>query len=90
MKHREIAAVLFAVAAGVSIASAQVSAPNSGSAAAGTATAGTATADAGTPPPMRPSREAAADADARLCLEFPTNEQVIMCAEKYRPHRRKA
>jgi len=85
MKHREIAAVLFAVAAGVSIASAQVSAPNSGSAAAGTATA-----DAGTPPPMRPSREAAADADARLCLEFPTNEQVIMCAEKYRPHRRKA
>lgn len=29
------------------------------------------------------------DADARHCLEFPSNQQVIMCAEKYRPHVRK-
>lgn len=28
--------------------------------------------------------------DARNCLGFPTNLQVIMCAEKYRPHKRKA
>ena len=25
--------------------------------------------------------------DARACLEFPTREQVIACAEKYRPRR---
>jgi len=25
------------------------------------------------------------DADARFCLEFPTNLQIIACAEKYRP-----
>jgi hypothetical protein len=38
-----------------------------------------------------PSREArrAAD-DPRVCLDFPTNLQVIACAEKYRPPRRRA
>jgi len=36
------------------------------------------------------THDAATDADARLCLEFPTNLQVIMCAEKYRPHKRNA
>ena len=25
--------------------------------------------------------------DPRACLEFPTREQVIACAEKYRPRR---
>jgi hypothetical protein len=39
---------------------------------------------------MRSGREAAADADARLCLEFPTNTQLIMCAEKYRPDWRRS
>ena len=29
-------------------------------------------------------------ADPRVCLEFPTNAQVIACAERYRPHRRRA
>jgi hypothetical protein len=33
--------------------------------------------------PVRP-RSGAAPADARVCLEFPTNLQVIQCAEKYR------
>ena len=28
--------------------------------------------------------------DPRVCLEFPTSAQVIMCAEKYRPHKRQA
>lgn len=28
--------------------------------------------------------------DPRVCLEFPTNAQVIACAERYRPHRRRA
>ena len=26
--------------------------------------------------------------DPRVCLEFPTNAQVIACAERYRPRRR--
>lgn len=34
------------------------------------------------PPPSGP--------DARACLEFPTDAQVIMCAEKYRPRKRQA
>lgn len=29
-------------------------------------------------------RRAAAHADARICLEFPTRLEVITCAEKYR------
>ncbi len=36
------------------------------------------------------SRDALAGADARHCLEFPTNPQVIACAEKYRPDRRRS
>ena len=48
--------------------------------------------DAASPPPAAvptrmvgdgpPSRQ-----DPRVCLEFPTREQVIACAEKYRPRR---
>ncbi len=46
--------------------------------------------DAAKPVPAksRPARHAKrqkwARADARVCLEFPTNLQVIRCAEKYR------
>lgn len=36
------------------------------------------------------ARERVAGEDARRCLEFPTNAQVIACAEKYRPDRRRA
>ena len=36
---------------------------------------------------VRSNRDAGAD--ARICLELPTNLQIIKCAEKYRPHRRK-
>jgi hypothetical protein len=32
--------------------------------------------------------DAVANADARHCLEFPTNVQIIMCAEKYLPRKR--
>ena len=28
--------------------------------------------------------------DPRVCLEFPTNAQVVACAERYRPQRRRA
>jgi hypothetical protein len=41
-----------------------------------------------TPPPAAPAPPATAErgrhADARVCLEFPTELQVIACAEKYR------
>lgn len=41
-------------------------------------------------PPKKPStrkdaRERKANADARLCLEFPNNLMIVKCAEKYRP-----
>ncbi|MDQ2962216.1 MAG: hypothetical protein M3R31_03500 [Pseudomonadota bacterium] len=32
----------------------------------------------------RATRGASTRADARACLEFPTNLQIIKCAEKYR------
>ena len=28
--------------------------------------------------------------DPRVCLEFPTNAQIIACAEKFRSHKRRA
>ena len=34
-------------------------------------------------------RRRAAHADARVCLEFPTELQIIACAEKYRPARKR-
>ncbi len=39
---------------------------------------------AASPPPAPTERGRAAHADARVCLEFPTELQVIACAEKYR------
>lgn len=36
------------------------------------------------PPASVASRRAAAHADARVCLEFPTELQIVACAEKYR------
>jgi hypothetical protein len=38
-------------------------------------------------PPARASRTTIVDADARNCLEFPSNYEIIKCAEKYL-HRR--
>ena len=34
------------------------------------------------------ARERKANADARLCLEFPTNLMIVKCAEKYRLDKR--
>ena len=34
--------------------------------------------------PVRTKGATGGPADARVCLEFPTNLQVIQCAEKYR------
>jgi hypothetical protein len=85
MNHRYAAVALFAMLAGLPFAVAQVPAPDASGPAAATAARGDETK-----PTMQPSRAGATDADARLCLEFPTHEQVIMCAEKYRPHKRRA
>ena len=35
-------------------------------------------------PAKRASHHAPSKADARVCLEFPNNMQIIKCAEKYR------
>ena len=35
----------------------------------------------------RNAGDAPSSRDPRACLEFPTREQVIACAEKFRPHR---
>ena len=37
--------------------------------------------------PPRPVSETPSAGDPRACLEFPTRQQVIACAEKYRPRR---
>lgn len=41
-------------------------------------------------PATRAEGAGAADADARACLDLPTNLKVIACAEKYRLDRRHA
>ena len=66
--------------------------------AANTAPAATAAAAAGatapavsavSDPPPSTDRRRDAHADARVCLEFPTELQIIACAEKYRPARKR-
>jgi len=37
---------------------------------------------------VQTSPRAASDADARACLDLPTNVEVIRCAEKYLPRKR--
>ena len=69
-----------------SSAAAQGQAANTAPAA--TAAAG-ATAPAVSDPPPSTDRRRDAHADARVCLEFPTELQIIACAEKYRPARKR-
>jgi hypothetical protein len=85
MNPKETAVVVFAILAALPPAVAQSPSPNASPGASAVAPS-----QDGTMPPIRASRDATTDADARLCLEFPTNLQVIMCAEKYRPHKRNA
>jgi hypothetical protein len=79
---RETVAVAFMLLAASSIAVAQSPAPstNAGSSAA------TPSRDEAKPPTAASGDEAA---DARRCLEFPTNLEVIRCAERYRHPKRK-
>ena len=85
MNQKVIATALFAVLAGLTTVNAQSPAPSDANAA--TPAAAPQRESKGS---IRSARESATDADARLCLEFPTNTQVIMCAEKYRPDRRRS
>ena len=63
---------------------ADAQAPNTGA----SVTAATPPAVSAPPTPTDRPRDAA-HADARVCLEFPTTLQVIACAEKYRPAKRR-
>jgi hypothetical protein len=68
-------AVLAAVYPAHTVAQAQQAAPAAGAAAPAAAKA---------KPAAHVKRRSWTWADARVCLEFPTNPQVIRCAEKYR------
>jgi hypothetical protein len=70
-----------------SSAAAQGQAANTAPAA--TAAAGATAAPAVSDPPPSTDRRRDAHADARVCLEFPTELQIIACAEKYRPARKR-
>lgn len=73
-------AVLTATYPAVSTAQEQKAAP----AAAAAAAAAAAPAAAKPAPAKHAKRRSWTRADARVCLDFPTNLQVIRCAEKYR------
>lgn len=85
MNCRQICVVAFAMLAALPLAIAQTPALEASPAASPVALS-----QEGARLPVRVNRDAAADvhADARLCLEFTTNLEVIACAEKYRPHKR--
>ncbi|MEO8344642.1 MAG: hypothetical protein ABI607_03005 [Betaproteobacteria bacterium] len=85
MNPREITAFVFTILATLPQAVAQSSAPN-----ASPNMSGVATPQDEVKPPIRLNRVAVTDADARRCLEFATNLEVIVCAEKYRPRKRNA
>ena len=55
-----------------------------GQAPADTASAQTLDAQAAAKPPAAAKRRVRPHADARACLDFATNFEVIVCAEKYR------
>lgn len=87
MKTREIAAVLLVMLAVLPSAFAKDLAPPTSTRASGVELT------QAVPKPAAPQKRAAApapdaDADARHCLEFAANLEVIMCAEKYRSHKR--
>lgn len=82
MRRLTIATIVFLIAAALPPASAQSPAPSP---------APNATPEMRAPerakPPAR-TRADAKDADARRCLEFPNDPQIIMCAEKFLPRKR--
>jgi hypothetical protein len=83
MNHREIAAILLSILTALPAAFAKESAPSTN-----TGGSGVELTQSAPKPPAPARRDAAPDPDARHCLEFPTNLQVILCAEKYRSRKR--
>ena len=83
MNHREIAAILLSILAALPAAFAKDPVPSTI-----TGASGVERTQSLPKPPAPARREAAQDPDARHCLEFPTTLQVVMCAEKYRSHKR--
>ena len=85
MNHKEIAAILLSILTALPSAFAKESAPSTNTGGSG------AELTQSTSKQLAPPRRDVApdpDADARHCLAFPANLQVIMCAEKYRSHKR--
>src|SRR5215471_7293911 len=85
MKDRIRVLILFAVLAELPLAAAQDQQPS-----AGTGVSALATSQTDGMAPQRPPRNTNASADVRFCLDFATNLEVVMCADKYRPRGRKA
>jgi hypothetical protein len=83
MYRRDTFVLLFSILAAIPPVAAQTSAPN-----ANTDTPVVTPSQEVTKPPIRAHPQAGQDADARICLEFSTNAEIRMCAEKYRRHKR--
>jgi hypothetical protein len=86
MKSNVLAVAFVAIAAAfpISAATAQTAQP---SVAADTAVSAP-PEESEKPSSRKEVRERKANADARLCLEFPTNLMIVKCAEKYRLDKR--
>ena len=83
MYRRSTIVLVISILAALPPVAAQTSAPNTNTG----APVATPSREA-TKPPIRANPQAGQDADARICLEFSTNAQTRMCAEKYRRHKR--
>jgi len=82
MNRKETAVLVFLLLTALPSAIAQNPEPN-----AKASVSAAAPPQVATKPPTRARAQTGPDADARICLEFPTAPEVIMCAEKYRPHK---
>ena len=85
MNGKELAVAMLSLLVAIAVAHAADPAPSGVSGPTSTKRA----PEQASPAPRR-AGEAVSNADARHCLEFSTNLQVIACAEKYRPHKRSA
>jgi len=84
MNNIALAAVVAAVLATPLAASGQTQPAAPAPTASAPAPAAAAQPDDTAKPAKRASHHAPSKADARVCLEFPNNMQIIKCAEKYR------
>jgi hypothetical protein len=85
MFRKETIVLVISILAAIPPVSAQGPAPNANTG----APAATPSQEV-TKQPVRANPHAAQDADARICLEFATNAEIRMCAERYRQHKRKS